>query len=83
MRLHVKHPTGSCTTEKRESDDIPIAVVGRPIVTNVMAGFNSCVLAYGATSSGEAALLGQHSRDQSMLEGMRCHSVAMAQPASC
>lgn len=33
------------------------AVVGRPIITNVMAGFNSCVLAYGATSSGVVPVL--------------------------
>lgn len=68
---------------KRKCDDIPMTVVGRPIVTNVMAGFNSCVLAYGATSSGEPALLGPHIRDQSMLEGMRCHSISMNQAASC
>ncbi len=31
----------------------PRAVVGKPIVKNVLAGFNACILAYGATSSGD------------------------------
>lgn len=43
MNIHVQKVTAHA-----------LVVVGRPIVSNVLAGLNSCVLAYGATSSGAA-----------------------------
>lgn len=36
------------------------AVVGRPIVENVLSGYNSCIFAYGQTGSGKThTMLGQ------------------------
>ena len=68
-----------------------IAVVGRPMVENVLSGYNSCIFAYGQTGSGKThTMLGQLSplasgdtmpEEVTSLNGLATHHLTFA--AAC
>lgn len=45
---------------RQRKNEAGAAVVGKPMVENVLSGYNSCIFAYGQTSSGKTyTMLGQ------------------------
>ena len=55
------YPTGMAQHTPCSTDAVTVtAVVGRPMVENVLSGYNSCIFAYGQTGSGKThTMLGQ------------------------